>query len=152
MQSICPQNPQTMTPWHSSRASTRPPSSRRARNARTSRLSVSKKVPARPPVSVYAESVSSHHGDRYQRAGSSISVESHADIVPEQGDHESLGRFNDSLDHVVLAIDKTRRNTIGASYYVAGEGVLHIMEDIDCAENDTVNLCKLGSLHNHKAL
>lgn len=51
--------------------------------------------------------------------------------------------FDDNLDHVVLAIDKSRKKTIGCSYYVAEHGVLYVMEDIESADEDTVQSCKM---------
>lgn len=42
---------------------------------------------------------------------------------------------DDSLDHIIVALDKTSRNTVGCSYYVARDGVLYCMEDITNAED-----------------
>lgn len=83
--------------------------------------------------------MSSHHGsDRRVPARNNSIVQSCIRIEPPSDAGEG---FDDSLDHVVLAIDKNRRNTVGSSYYVANDGVLYIMEDIDSAEEETANLC-----------
>lgn len=41
---------------------------------------------------------------------------------------------DDNLDHVIMAVDKTGKNNLGCSYYIAREGVLRCMEDVDDSE------------------
>ena len=47
------------------------------------------------------------------------------------------------LEHGIVAIDRLGKNTIGCSYYVAREGVLFCMEDIEDADNEIINALKL---------
>lgn len=50
---------------------------------------------------------------------------------------------DDALDHIIMAVDKTGKNTVGCSYYVAREGLLLCMEDIEDAEEGTIDGLKL---------
>lgn len=87
-------------------------------------------------------SARSRRGSDLWTAEEPESARLHTEPGSEYGEDEIFGRFNDNLDHVVLAVEKTRKNIIGASYYVAREGALHIMEDVDSAGEETVSLCK----------
>lgn len=53
---------------------------------------------------------------------------------------------DDSLDHIILALDKTSRNTIGCAYYVARDGVLYCMEDITSAEGGVLEICEYAPI------
>lgn len=50
---------------------------------------------------------------------------------------------NDELDHRIMALDKTSRNTIGCAYYVAREGTLLCMEEMEDAEDQVMIGLKL---------
>lgn len=64
-------------------------------------------------------------------------------IATRGGPDAVLEEQDDALDHIIMAVDKTGKYTVGCSYYVAREGVLRCMEDIEDAEEGTVNSLKL---------
>ena len=49
------------------------------------------------------------------------------------GDEHTFGREDDndeSLDHILMAVDLRKRGTVGCAYYIAREERLFAMEDI----------------------
>src|SRR2546421_2757122 len=61
--------------------------------------------------------------------------------VPLSQSHEQgVGEddYDETLDHVIMAIDINERGTVGCAYYVAGQERLLCMEDIVHGDNDTL--------------
>lgn len=131
-----------MTPWQTSRPLSRLTSSGSAKNGRILRPLSWNKGSARRPASESTRSEYLHDDSDHSAAPSRASARSRdgTELVP--GEDGTFGQFNDNLDHVVLAIDKTRKSTIGASYYITRDGALYIMEDLECADQEAVNLCE----------
>ena len=66
-----------------------------------------------------------------------------APIAPRREPEIAQEEEEDALDHIIMAVDKTGKNTVGCSYYVAREGLLLCMEDIEGADEGTMNRLKL---------
>lgn len=49
---------------------------------------------------------------------------------------------DDSMEHIVMAIDRTNKGTIGCAYYVAREEVLRCMEPIENGGVDAIEICE----------
>lgn len=75
--------------------------------------------------------------DQHNGSRASVATESRSELNPVQED-------DDNLDHVIMAVDKIRKSTkstLGCSYYVAREGVLRCMEDVDDLDDGLFNSC-----------
>lgn len=75
-------------------------------------------------------------------SGTPVSIHPCVRTIGELEEPDIQDEFDDSLDHVVLAINKNCKKTVGCSYYVARHGVLYVMEDIENAGDDTVHSCE----------
>lgn len=73
-------------------------------------------------------------------SGTPATIQPRARIAAEQED----GVDSDTLDHRILAVDRGKA-TIGCSYYVAQQGDLFFMEDIDGPQDEIISGCKINS-------
>lgn len=113
------------------RTSTTRPASQRART-RTRNIS-------RPETAVSAQV----HDHRRTPSGTPAPIQScalHQSIEQPESIHD-----DDNLDHIILACDKSRKNTIGCAYYVARDGILYCMQDITNAEGQVFEICEYVS-------
>lgn len=55
------------------------------------------------------------------------------------GDASQIGKDDDSLDEVVMAIEMKRKGPLGCCYYVAREEALYFMEEIHLGSTETFN-------------
>lgn len=132
-----------MASWHPMRNLSRPSTSRSSQTSKRPTALTSSNGPNKRRSRLIPASPSSSYGnDDRTPAGTPIPIQPRVRTNGDHNEEESQDDFDDSLDHVVLAIDKSRKNTIGCSYYVAKHGVLYCMEDIESAGEDTVQSCK----------
>lgn len=61
-----------------------------------------------------------------------------SDGAQAEADHED---DDDVLHETIMAIDVRDRGTIGCCYYVAGEEILYVMQDVKSSELEVVDSC-----------
>ena len=103
-------------------------------------LAASTADPRRRRVTIASRPASAYPSQSTERgtpAGTPVPIAPRC--VPEAAQDDD----DDALDHIIMAVDKTGKNTIGCSYYVAREGQLLCMEDVEDADEGVINGLKL---------
>lgn len=135
-----------MVPWCPLRNLSRPPTSTTSESAKRSTSSASGNGPNKRRIQTPSASVAaSRINDDRTPSGTPAPIRPRIRTIGDREEHDFQDEFDDSLDHVVVAVDKTRKKTVGCSYYFARHGVLYIMEDTENAEDETVHSCKVIS-------
>jgi len=78
----------------------------------------------------------------YQSTNQRTPTGTPAPIAPRGGPDVAREEEDDALDHVVMAVDKSGK-TVGCSYYIAREGLLLCMEDVEDVDEGIINNLKL---------